>query len=241
MLERLGWGGEAFAFVEAKSASGTLKMDRAALEVIQAIANGGQLAILVKMMETLKKLGDGDRPIRIFDIQARQDLSGNFQIGAAQKGTTARFRSGGPLQRVGQPRNVPVLELSAETGEILDRSAEDDAQPRPLRRPPRGGRRQAESRRGRLCRRTGDRLRKVQLRADDTRFLVSSECGTSLPRNRGSGGGRLVRRHAETNEPIPCPSLRAKRSNPGAAVRPFGSLAAHVVAPGLLRRKGSSQ
>ena len=72
MLERLGWAGEAFAFVEAKSASGTLKMDRAALEVIQAIANGGQLAILVKMMETLKKLGDGDRPIRIFDIQARR-------------------------------------------------------------------------------------------------------------------------------------------------------------------------
>ena len=63
------------------------------------------------MMETLKKLGDGDRPIRIFDIQARQDLSGNFQIGAAQKGTTARFRS--PLQRVGQPRNVPVLEAGA--------------------------------------------------------------------------------------------------------------------------------
>jgi hypothetical protein len=86
VLERLGWAGEAFAFVEAKSASGTLKMDRAALEVIQAIATGGQLAILVKTMETLKKLGDGDRPIRIFDVQARQDLSGNFQIGAAQKG-----------------------------------------------------------------------------------------------------------------------------------------------------------
>src|ERR1700690_501749 len=74
VLERLGWAGEAFAFVEAKSASGTLKMDRAALEVIQAIATGGQLAILVKTMETLKQLGDGDRPIRIFDIQARQDL-----------------------------------------------------------------------------------------------------------------------------------------------------------------------
>jgi hypothetical protein len=86
VLERLGWAGEAFAFVEAKSASGTLKMDRAALEVIQAIAIGGQLAILVKTMETLRKLGDGDRAIRIFDIQARQDLSGNFQIGAAQKG-----------------------------------------------------------------------------------------------------------------------------------------------------------
>jgi hypothetical protein len=33
-----------------------------------------------------------------------------------------------------------------------------------------------------------------------------------------------LRRHAETSEPIPCPSLRAKRSNPGAAVRPSGLL-----------------
>ena len=86
VLERLGWAGEAFAFSEAKSASGKLQMDRAALDVIQAIASGGQLAILVKTMETLKKLGKNDRPLRIFDIQARQDLSGNFQIGAAQKG-----------------------------------------------------------------------------------------------------------------------------------------------------------
>ena len=86
VLERLGWVGEAFAFSEAKSASGKLQMDRAALDVIQAIASGGQLAILVKTMETLKKLGKNDRPLRIFDIQARQDLSGNFQIGAAQKG-----------------------------------------------------------------------------------------------------------------------------------------------------------
>src|SRR5271169_5249423 len=40
-----------------------------------------------------------------------------------------------------------------------------------------------------------------------------------------------IRRHAETNEPIPCPSLRAKRSNPGAAVRPSGLLAPRMLWP----------
>src|SRR5271155_236801 len=42
---------------------------------------------------------------------------------------------------------------------------------------------------------------------------------------------RVLRRHAETNEPIPCPSLRAKRSNPGAAVRPSGLLAPRMLWP----------
>src|SRR5271169_4218222 len=40
-----------------------------------------------------------------------------------------------------------------------------------------------------------------------------------------------IRRHAETSEPIPCPSLRAKRSNPGAAVRPSGLLAPRMLWP----------
>ena len=41
----------------------------------------------------------------------------------------------------------------------------------------------------------------------------------------------MLRRHAETSEPIPCPSLRAKRSNPGAAVRPSGLLAPRMLWP----------
>src|SRR6202041_2727447 len=44
-------------------------------------------------------------------------------------------------------------------------------------------------------------------------------------------GAGLARRHAETSEPIPCPSLRAKRSNPGAAVRPSGLLAPRMLWP----------
>ena len=43
----------------------------------------------VKTIHTLKKLGEGDRALRIFEIQAAKDLSGNFQIGAAQKADDA--------------------------------------------------------------------------------------------------------------------------------------------------------
>ncbi len=85
VLGKLGWAVEAFAFAEHGTSKGEFSMDKSALDVIATIATGAQLAILVKTIDTLKKLGDGDRALRIFDIQAAKDLSGNFQIGAAQK------------------------------------------------------------------------------------------------------------------------------------------------------------
>jgi hypothetical protein len=48
-------------------------------------AEGGADLVSPGAIDTLKKLGQGDRALRIFEIQAAKDLSGNFQIGAAQK------------------------------------------------------------------------------------------------------------------------------------------------------------
>ena len=86
VLGKLGWAVEAFAFAEHGASQGEFSMDKSALDVIAMIATGAQLAVLVKTIDALKKLGDDDRALRIFNIQAARDLSGNFQIGAAQKG-----------------------------------------------------------------------------------------------------------------------------------------------------------
>lgn len=85
VLDRLGWVGEALAFTERKTSAGKFSMDKSALDVISAIATGAQLAVLVKTLDTLKKLGETDRALKIFDLQAMREASGNFQIGAAQK------------------------------------------------------------------------------------------------------------------------------------------------------------
>jgi hypothetical protein len=85
VLERLGWVGESFAFTDRDSSSGKFSMDKSALDIIAEIATGGQLAILVKTVDTLKKLADDDRALKIFELQALRELSGNFQIGAAQR------------------------------------------------------------------------------------------------------------------------------------------------------------
>ena len=84
VLERLGWTGEGFAFTSRGSSAGAFTMEKSALDVIATIATGNQLAILVKALDTLKNLAEDDGAIRIFELQAVAELSGNFQLGAAQ-------------------------------------------------------------------------------------------------------------------------------------------------------------
>lgn len=85
ILERLGWIGEAFAFTRRAKTAGDLRVDRSVLDVIQAIATQNQLAILVKTLDKLKRLADSSGEIRLLELQALRETSGNFQVGAVQK------------------------------------------------------------------------------------------------------------------------------------------------------------
>jgi len=59
---------------------------------------------------------------------------------------------------------------------------------------------------------------------------IAGQAARIYPRDE-PGGPVALTRHAETSKPIPCPSLRAKRSNPGAAVRSSGLLAPRMLWP----------
>lgn len=85
VMERLGWAGESFAFTQRASGAGTLRMDKSALDVIATIATGNQLAILVKALDTMKGLAEEDGAIRVFELQAVAELSGNYQLGTVQR------------------------------------------------------------------------------------------------------------------------------------------------------------
>lgn len=85
ILGQIGWVCEQFAFTKYDQSSGHIEMDKAALEVISAIATGGQLAILTKSLDALRSLSDGDKPITLLEYNALAQASGNFQIGAVQK------------------------------------------------------------------------------------------------------------------------------------------------------------
>jgi hypothetical protein len=86
ILSQVGWVGEQLTFKEYNQSSGHLEMDKAALEVIAEIATGQQLGILTKSLDALRKLSDGDKPITLFEYNALTQASGNFQVGAVQRG-----------------------------------------------------------------------------------------------------------------------------------------------------------
>lgn len=86
ILSQVGWVGERLAFKEHRQGSGHLEMDKAALEILLAAATGQQLDILTKSFDALRKLSDGDKPLTLFQYNALAQASGNFQLGAVQKG-----------------------------------------------------------------------------------------------------------------------------------------------------------
>ena len=88
VLEAVGWTTEQYAFTAHGQAEGNFRMDKAALGAITAIAIGNQLEAIRASITALEKLAAEDGAITLFDHYATADLSGNFQIGAVQKGET---------------------------------------------------------------------------------------------------------------------------------------------------------
>jgi hypothetical protein len=88
VLEAIGWATEQYAFVTHDQGQGSLRMDKAALSVIAAIASGNQLQVITASIAALEKLSDKDKAITLFDYYSTTDLSGNFQIGAVQRSKT---------------------------------------------------------------------------------------------------------------------------------------------------------
>jgi hypothetical protein len=85
ILEHLGWTVEQFAFAREDIGSGEFRMDKAALDIIQAIATQNQLAVLTQTISALRSMSAGDEPIKLLDFAATLKNSGNFQIGTVEK------------------------------------------------------------------------------------------------------------------------------------------------------------
>lgn len=73
------------AFSRYEQSEGELRMDRAALAIISAIATQNQLAVLQQAVSALEALAEDDDTIRLFDFHTSSEMSGNFQIGAVQR------------------------------------------------------------------------------------------------------------------------------------------------------------
>lgn len=87
ILETIGWTGQQLTFARHEQSGGEVRMDKAALAIIMAIATQNQLAVLTEAVKALEALAENDEAIQLFDFHTMAGMNGNFQIGAVQKST----------------------------------------------------------------------------------------------------------------------------------------------------------
>ncbi|MCE5245083.1 MAG: hypothetical protein ABFD98_12280 [Syntrophobacteraceae bacterium] len=85
ILQTIGWVVEELAFAKHDQSEGELRMDKAALAVISALATQNQLTILTEGLKALESLAENDEPIKLFDFHTSIESSGNFQLGSVEK------------------------------------------------------------------------------------------------------------------------------------------------------------
>lgn len=88
VMAQLGWVSAGFVFAEEANYLGEFEMDKAALDLVAAVAIGGQLTILRKAIDALKNLNGENRAVRILELRSLASRNGNMQLGAVERSAT---------------------------------------------------------------------------------------------------------------------------------------------------------
>lgn len=80
VLGTIGWNQPAFVFDTYKTDGTTVRLDKAVLGILAAIATGDELAVVAATMEGLESLGDDSKQMLIWDSNSNSGSNGNFQI-----------------------------------------------------------------------------------------------------------------------------------------------------------------
>ena len=83
VLETIGWVFENKDFNTFETHNTLFDIDKAILEILGTAVTGNQLAILLKTIETFKKLGEDDDRFRFFESNTHTLQKGSFQVGVA--------------------------------------------------------------------------------------------------------------------------------------------------------------
>lgn len=80
VLGNIGFVIESFSFQKYQASGSTLSMDKVVLEILAAIATGGESLVITETLNALRGLSDSDNRIRLFSQQSSSSKSGNFQV-----------------------------------------------------------------------------------------------------------------------------------------------------------------
>ena len=80
ILGNIGFVIEGFSFQEYKASGSSFTMDKVVIEILAAIATGGETAIITETLNAFRGLSSTDGRITLFDQQSSSGKSGNFQV-----------------------------------------------------------------------------------------------------------------------------------------------------------------
>lgn len=80
ILGNIGFVIQSFGFQEYTATGGTLSMDKAVIQILAAIATGGQSLVITETLNALKGMANTDNRIVLFSQQSSSSMSGNFQV-----------------------------------------------------------------------------------------------------------------------------------------------------------------
>ena len=80
VLGSIGYVIQSFSFQEYKATGGTFSMDKVVIQILTAIATGGESLVIQETLNALRGMSDTDGRIVLFSQQSSSSSSGNFQV-----------------------------------------------------------------------------------------------------------------------------------------------------------------
>lgn len=93
VLENVGWVVTNFGFQRYSESGVTLRLDKAALALISAIASGNELAVLTAAVKALENAQSESKAVTLFDANGSTGENGNFQIASCSEDPSGNVQS----------------------------------------------------------------------------------------------------------------------------------------------------
>lgn len=80
VLATIGWSSSDFGITQYESHTASFSVDKVVLEILEAIASGGESEILEATINALKGMEQGEGSLKVFEHASSSDNASNFQV-----------------------------------------------------------------------------------------------------------------------------------------------------------------
>ncbi|MEL6678479.1 MAG: D-Ala-D-Ala carboxypeptidase family metallohydrolase [Pseudomonadota bacterium] len=120
-LAAVGWVTQGAPYRRLTTDKASFEFDAAVLDILAAVASGGQLAAITATLDALKGLADDNARIKLFDFHTQTTVGGSFHLAAAESGPTGAISMAlGALQyrNVDKQQNILFFKWGSQSTDV---------------------------------------------------------------------------------------------------------------------------